>query len=141
MTPAQQIVAASATLMLLTFGVGLLMLVRRVREMKANRIKAQSVALSAQRAALLKDSRAADNYNHLLELPVIFYALCALALATGYIPAWLPASAWAFVALRILHSAIQTTVNRVLYRFVTFLAGFFLLALTCTFWAGSFLAN
>ena len=75
----------------------------------------------------LADSRASDNYNHLYELPVLFYALCALALALDHIPAWLPPLAWVFVALRVLHSAIQCSYNKVMHRFPVFVCGFLLL--------------
>ena len=65
----------------------------------------------------------AHNYNHLLEQPTLFYAICiALALIGGgdvWINVWL---AWAYVALRIVHSLVQATVNVVLWRFLAFLA-------------------
>ena len=133
MAPQQHLVAACAALALLTFLVGLRMLAVRVAEMRARRIHPQAVALSAQRAQRLDDSCASDNYNHLFELPVLFYALCALALATTHVPGWLPAAAWLFVALRIAHSAIQCSYNRVMHRFAVFLAGFALLG---AMWAG-----
>ena len=133
MVPQQHLVAACAALATLTFVVGLRMLAVRVAEMRARRIHPQAVALSAQRAQRLDDSRASDNYNHLFELPVLFYALCALALATTHVPGWLPAAAWLFVALRIAHSAIQCSYNRVMHRFAVFLAGFALLG---AMWAG-----
>jgi hypothetical protein len=74
----------------------------------------------------------AHNYNHLLEQPTIFYAIAiALALLGGgdvRINVWL---AWAYVALRVLHSLIQATVNVVRWRFLVFaLASFCLLGLT-----------
>lgn len=127
MTPQQHLIAACAALALLTFVVGLRLFFVRVREMLTRRIHPQSVALTSQRSAKLEDARASDNYNHLFELPVLFYVLCLAALATGHIPAWLPALAWAFVALRVLHSAIQCTYNKVMHRFPIFLMGFFLL--------------
>ncbi len=133
MGPEQHLVAACAALAILTFAVGLRMLGVRVAEMRARRIHPQAVALSAERAKRLDDSRASDNYNHLFELPVLFYALCALALASAHVPAWLPAAAWLFVGLRIVHSAIQCSYNRVMHRFTVFLAGFALLA---AMWAG-----
>ena len=133
MAPQQHLVAACAALALLTFLVGMRMLAVRVAEMRARRIHPQAVALSAQRAQRLDDSRASDNYNHLFELPVLFYALCALALATTHVPGWLPAAAWLFVALRIAHSAIQCSYNRVMHRFAVFLGGFALLG---AMWAG-----
>ena len=56
----------------------------------------------------------ADNYNHLMEQPTLFYAT-ALALAVigdaDPINVWL---AWAYVALRVVHSLVQATTNVIL---------------------------
>lgn len=72
----------------------------------------------------------AHNYNHLMEQPTIFYAV-ALALAIGGMGGGLNTQlAWAYVALRVVHSLIQVTVNRVMWRFGVFaLASLALLAL------------
>ena len=74
----------------------------------------------------------AHNYNHLMEQPTLFYAICvALALLGGgdvWINVWL---AWAYVALRMAHSLVQATINVVLWRFIFFIAASFcLLGLT-----------
>jgi hypothetical protein len=71
------------------------------------------------------------NYNHLMEQPTIFYAI-ALTLAMmdmGHgINLWL---AWGYVALRVVHSIVQSTINIVAVRFTIFaLATFCLLGLT-----------
>jgi len=72
----------------------------------------------------------AHNYNHLMEQPTLFYAV-AIALAVGGMGGGLNTQlAWAYVALRIVHSLVQVTVNRVLWRFGIFVfASLFLLAL------------
>lgn len=72
----------------------------------------------------------AHNYNHLMEQPTVFYAV-ALALAIGGQGDGLNAQlAWAYVALRIIHSLIQVTVNKVMVRFAVFvLASLALIAL------------
>ena len=72
----------------------------------------------------------AHNYNHLMEQPTIFYAV-ALALAIGGMGGGLNTQlAWAYVGLRIVHSLVQVTVNRVMWRFAVFvLASLALLAL------------
>lgn len=72
----------------------------------------------------------AHNYNHLMEQPTVFYAV-ALALAIGGMGDGINARiAWAYALLRIVHSLIQATVNRVMWRFVVFaLASFALMAL------------
>ena len=70
----------------------------------------------------------AHNYNHLLEQPTIFYAVCLLIAVAGQgdgISRWV---AWAYVALRIAHSIWQATVNRVSVRFALFIASSICLA-------------
>ena len=141
MSPAQHLFAACAALVALTFVVGMRMYHVRIGEMRARRIHPQSVALSGQRAQRLEDTRAADNFNHLFELPVLFYVLCAVAIGTGYIPAWLPALAWLFVLLRVVHSAIQCGYNKVMHRFAVFLAGFFLVMAMWAAYAVSYLVT
>jgi len=54
----------------------------RIREIRIRKIAPQTIALSTQRSERLQDSRASDNYNHLFELPILFYALCLLAIST-----------------------------------------------------------
>jgi hypothetical protein len=140
MSPTQHLVAACASLALLTCIVGLRMLHVRVREMRAKAVHPQSVALSAQLAQRLEDSRASDNYKHLFELPVVFYVLCLMAIATGHIPNWLPACAWLFVILRVIHSVIQCSYNKVMHRFQVFLAGYFLVFVMWVAFAISYIA-
>lgn len=62
----------------------------------------------------------ADNYNHLHEQPTIFYAI-TLALAMLGEGGGLNARiAWIYVALRVAHTLVQVTVNRVALRFAIF---------------------
>ena len=70
----------------------------------------------------------ADNYNHLLEQPTAFYA-CALALALAGLGDGLNLYlAWGYVAIRVVHSIVQSTTNPVLVRFSLFLLSSILLA-------------
>jgi hypothetical protein len=74
----------------------------------------------------------AHNYNHLLEQPTLFYAICiSLVLLGGggiWVNLWL---AWAYVGFRVMHSLIQATTNVVRWRFLAFAGGSFcLLGLT-----------
>lgn len=73
----------------------------------------------------------ADNYNHLMEQPTVFYAV-ALAMAlmgdTSMIDIWL---AWAYVAIRVVHSLWQALINDIPKRFALFtLSAVALVALT-----------
>ncbi|HEY8573375.1 MAPEG family protein [Phenylobacterium sp.] len=63
----------------------------------------------------------ADNYNHLMEQPTIFYAT-ALALALAGQGDGLNAGlAWGYVALRVVHSLVQATVNVIMLRWAIFM--------------------
>ena len=71
------------------------------------------------------------HFSNQFEVPVLFYALAAVALATSHVPGWLISGAWLYVALRILHSLIHCTYNRVMHRFAVFLLSFALLVGLC----------
>lgn len=73
----------------------------------------------------------AHNYIHLMEQPTLFYAV-SLVLAIGGWGDGLNADiAWGYVLLRIAHSVVQATVNRVSLRFPLFvLSTLCLVALT-----------
>ena len=62
----------------------------------------------------------ADNYNHLMEQPTIFYALAFFVVLAGHDGGLAVTLAWAYVGLRVVHSLIQNTVNRVMLRFLVF---------------------
>ena len=62
----------------------------------------------------------ADNYNHLMEQPTVFFAV-ALALAMLGVSSPLAMGlAWAYVALRVVHSLQQALVNHIPTRFALF---------------------
>ena len=68
----------------------------------------------------------AHNYAHLMEQPTIFYAT-ALILAVMGAGALDVVLAWIYVALRIVHSVYQATVNVVKIRFLFFILSTFAL--------------
>lgn len=64
----------------------------------------------------------ADNYNNLMEQPTLFYALCIGIYAMGKTSFEVEYFAWLYVALRVLHSLVQATVNITVIRFGLFIA-------------------
>ena len=116
-------VLPAAAMALLVLAVWMRLFFTRIPEMKRERIHPQAIALSTQAAAKLRDTRAADNFRNLFELPVLFYA----ALWAGHalsidIPVFF-VLAWLFVALRIVHSVIHCGYNKVMHRFYAYAAG------------------
>lgn len=65
----------------------------------------------------------ANNYQNQFELPVLFYVVISFAMITGLVDSVLIVLAWLFVALRLLHSFVQTGKNDIALRFKVFLAG------------------
>jgi len=107
-------------LVLLTFCVMIRMLTSRIAEMKANKIHPQSIATSAALIAKMPDTRASDNFRNLFETPVLFYAAMLFAQATPQAGQVLLGLAWLYVVLRVIHSIIQCSYNKVMHRFYVF---------------------
>jgi hypothetical protein len=71
----------------------------------------------------------ADNYNHLFELPTVFYALVFYIWAMGHADAIHVVCAWGFFASRVVHSIVHGTINRVALRFPIFVIGWVLIVI------------
>ena len=63
----------------------------------------------------------ADNYNHLMEQPTLFYATALTLALLGQGDGLNLGLAWAYVVLRVLHSLIQALVNIIIVRFSVFM--------------------
>ena len=116
-------VLPAAAMALLVLAVWMRLFFTRIPEMKRERIHPQAIALSTQAAAKLRDTRAADNFRNLFELPVLFYAALLFG---GWLALDSPAFlvlAWLFVALRVVHSVIHCGYNKVMHRFYVYAAG------------------
>ncbi len=120
---ARTILLPALAMVALTLAVALRMFFMRIGEMKRERIHPQAVATSAQASARFTDTRAADNFRNLFELPVLFYTALLFAMQTGQVTTTMLVLAWLFVALRALHSFIQCTYNKVMHRFKAYVAG------------------
>jgi hypothetical protein len=108
-------------LIVLTLIVWIWMYLTRIPAMNAAKIDPQKAQHPGSLDALPSSvRRVADNYNHLMEQPTIFYALVFYIVLAGHadqLHIWL---AWAYVGLRVVHSLIQCTVNIVMLRFTVF---------------------
>ncbi|WP_425999189.1 MAPEG family protein [Caulobacter sp. DWR1-3-2b1] len=109
--------------------VWLVMYVRRIPAMAKAGVKPQDAAFPGSLNVLPAGARqAADNYNHLMEQPTIFYATALAISVAGHGDALALQLAWGYVVVRILHSLIQMTVNLVNLRFLLFTASTITLA-------------
>jgi hypothetical protein len=73
----------------------------------------------------------ADNYNHLMEQPTVFYAVALSLAVLGQGGGANAALAWAYLAARVVHSLVQATWNKIEVRFAIFaISSLILIALT-----------
>ncbi len=76
-----------------------------------------------------KVERVADNYNHLFEQPTVFYAISFVIWSLEHTDIVNLYCAWIYVAIRIVHSIIQSTLNQVWIRFFLFILSWLALAI------------
>ena len=118
------ILAPVIALVLWTFVMGVWLYATRIPAMKKHQIIYDPQRPAEEfHAQLPADVRwKADNYNNLLEQPPLFYAV-ALTLAFLEAGSGFNAGlAWAYVALRIVHSLVQALINKVMIRFALYAA-------------------
>ncbi len=73
----------------------------------------------------------ADNHNHLMEQPTLFYAIAFALALMGEGDGVNLLLAWVYVGLRVAHSLVQALVNKIEFRFVLFvLSSLMLIAMT-----------
>ncbi|MGH1372185.1 MAG: MAPEG family protein [Cellvibrionaceae bacterium] len=111
-------------MLLLTFVVWLWMFARRMSYLLSHKIDAESLKSPEQVSEVLPEVAAApgNNFKNLFEMPVVFYLVCVAAFALNQVDQVLLNCAWAYVALRAVHSVVHCTYNRVLHRFIAYLA-------------------
>ena len=111
-----------AALVAWTFVMWLWMYLTRIPAIRGAKMKLDpTIPRGEQMASLPASVRwKADNYNHLMEMPTLFYAITfAMTLSGRATPTdgWL---AWGYVGVRVLHSVFQATVNKIEVRFSLF---------------------
>lgn len=117
-----QILHPMLALAALTFSVLLLIPIRRFRAGAAGRIRYDDFKCGESARVPPEVSLPNRNMMNLLELPVLFYVACLTYFVTGRTDERVLLLAWAYVGLRIAHSAIHLTYNRVRHRLVAFAA-------------------
>jgi hypothetical protein len=96
----------------------------RIPAMNAAGLRASKVKEKRELDVLPRKVRqVAENYNHLHEQPVIFYALLFYSHLVGVADPLNIALAWTYVGFRVAHSLVQALVNFIPLRFGLFALG------------------
>lgn len=103
-----------------TFLVLLLIPFVRIRSIRRREIGPNDFKYGESPAVPANVSVANRNYMNLLELPMLFYVVCVVLYVTGGASRVAVLIAWAYVALRVVHSFIHLSYNHVLHRLSAF---------------------
>jgi hypothetical protein len=104
----------------LTFTVLLLVPVVRVRALYRRRVTIDDFKLGESANVPADVSLPNRNYMNLLQLPVLFYAVCLALFVSRSVDDTALTLAWVYVGLRVIHSFIHVTYNDVVHRLVAF---------------------
>ena len=107
-----------------------LMLIVRVKAVRLRKVSPRYFKLN--KGGELPDNVTAisQNYGNLLELTVLFYTVCIIAIILNQSAEYFIIHAWAFIITRYIHSYIHTTYNHILHRLYAFaISGFILLSM------------
>ena len=116
-----QLIFPMTAMVLLTMTVSVVMVRRRFAAARAGDVNVSNFKVNRfDDNVPLPMLQAGRNYANLFEMPVLFYAVCVTALATGLGDRLLLAMAWAYVAARVVHSWIHLTHNRIQWRLRSF---------------------
>ena len=99
----------------------------RVGRLRSGEVRVKDIALG-ERNWPTRVLQIQNSYQNQFELPVLFYALVALALITRKADMLFVVMSWMFVTSRLVHAAIHTTSNKVSWRFMAFVVGVLILA-------------
>ena len=110
--------------------------------MRAKKIRPDVVRDSAEAHTLLPaQAPASNNLKNLFEMPILFYVATMLMVLLLIQDELLVRLAWGYVILRVIHSIVQCSYNRVIHRFTAYFISCLLLLLIWIRLAAYLLAN
>ena len=122
MAPTTDILSPVVALLLLTSAVWVWMYITRLPAVRQAGMKLDPHLPKGQQMSELpaRVRWKADNYNHLLEQPTMFYAVALTLALLGAGEGLNVTLAWCYVGLRVVHTLQQTLWNKIEVRFVLF---------------------
>jgi len=119
---------------LLTFVLLIMMASSRTASIKSGEVKMRDIALG-QPAWTARSTQFANAYHNQFQLPVLFYAVVALAMIVHKADLVFVVLAWLFVLMRLLHAYIHASTNQVPRRAQAFFVGAIILFVMWVYFA------
>jgi hypothetical protein len=112
----------------------------RTAVVRSREVKMKDIALG-QPNWPARATQIANCYNSQFQMPVLYYVLTILAIATRHADLLFVVMAWLFVITRLVHAYIHTGTNHVPHRFNAFAVGVLVLLLMWAIFAARILAG
>lgn len=117
---AQSLIYPMATLFLLNILVMSMMLFFRVKAVRTRKVSPRYFKLNKGEDIPDHLEALSQNYNNLLELPLLFYIICLTVITLNLNIDYFSLYAWTYVVFRYIHSFIHITYNHILHRLFVF---------------------
>ncbi len=111
-----------AALVFLTIAIMLVMLYLRVNAVRSRKLSPRYFKINKGGEPPEQLVTITQNFNNLLEIPILFYVVCILAILLNQQQGYFITTAWIYVVLRYVHSIIHTSYNHILHRLFVFSA-------------------
>jgi hypothetical protein len=125
----ERILFPMAGLVTVTFVVLLLIPYKRFKAGRSGRVTADDFKFGESTNVPPDVSIPNRNLMNLLEIPVLFYVACLTLYVTKSVDGMVLFLAWAYVALRLAHSLVHLTYNKVFHRLAVYAASNVILAI------------
>lgn len=125
------IILPMAAMVLLTMALAVNTLRHRIAAVKAGQVRISRFRAMQGDPPPERVAVAERAFHNTLEIPPLFYAGCIAALALQAVDGTFVALAWAYVGLRLVHTAIFLTYNNIMHRLTAFLSS---CAVLLVFW-------
>jgi hypothetical protein len=101
--------------------------ISRIRAVRGRRVSSKAFLYGESAEVPPEVSLPNRNLMNLLEAPVLFYVVCLCSYTTRHVTQGVVTLAWVYVGLRLAHSLVHLTTNRIPHRLLTFAASNFVL--------------
>jgi len=118
----QSVLLPVFVLVVLTLALLVGMVGTRRRALVGGETKIRDIALGQQNWPV-RATQIGNCYRNQFELPLLFYALIAIALPLRHVDLFMVLMSWVFVVTRLIHAGIFVTSNDLQRRFLAWLSG------------------
>jgi hypothetical protein len=118
---AESLLMPMFAMVILTFSVMIINLVFRIKAVRRGQISIDYFKTFVDGSPPPKLIQLKNHTENLFQMPILFYGACLAALAANVASSSLAALAWIYVLLRISHTLIHITYNKVEHRLVPFI--------------------